>query len=620
MVLGTLFSSFSKKTAVPYLNELNRGSMYSNDIVSYYNYKRKYMDYYKLVPEFCAFINNVAIDINQDFVFVPLEKSQSGRNKIKAAEVFAQNVNLKMTNFSIIVDSLVTGEGYGWKGLIDKAKLDKKVSDRLKERGLPDTPYLKELSMKINGYTDEDALRPRKYRYVASSTMENRFDEYEITGFKQRINGNEKYKDYSVDEIIHFKFMDIDGKVAGFTCVGSIITQLELLRFMWQNQTAIAKNGGKMDSIISVEDIDVNSPAYKKIEGEIRKYNLNWQSRHGTLLLSGKVKVTELQQLDSMQFKEMGLYIMGILAMQWRVPKSGLSIVVDGTSTSADTGGVSEIGYNNNLTSYRSAFENFINTQLFIPHFGVLFRFKDNYNHQDLLEAQKKQTDLNNLKFMNDELAKSKKTLSVDYLKDKFDLDDADLAPLKMIPGITSPAPQTSGFRQGLAKNKSMKKGSDGNKVSAKKKNEQDSKKKKQSGYGKELTDWDSQFLESKEVMEYKERQPVDFNQFVKLYNEDKAYNKTPPRVFFSERDGVIDLVYHSLDFVYETRIGKEMAGNSLFMNFIKLYKIDPDVFYGSEELDDDAIEDDFVEQRLEEGSLTVDASVYNNDVVKGDL
>jgi hypothetical protein len=591
MVLGSLLTSFSKKqsnNSVPFVNELNRGSTYTNDVVSYYNYKRKYMDYYKLVPELTAFINVVATDINEDFYFEPLEKGESGRNKIKKAETFAQNIQLKSTNMSIIIDTLMTGEGYGWKGMIDRAKLDKTVSDRLKERGLPVTVQLKELTMKLNGFTDEDVLKPRKYRYVASSTMENKFDDYEITGFMQRINGNAKYKEFSREEIIHFKFYDVDGRINGFTCVGSIITQLELLRFMWQNQTSIARNGGQMDKIISIEDIDINNPAYKRIETEIRKYNLNWQSRHGTLLLNGKVKVQELAQLDSMQFKEMGLYIMGVLAMQWSVPKSRISFIIGGTNNSADTGGVSELGYWHNIESFRRTYEDTINTQLFIPHFGVKFKFKDTYNHQDLLEAQKAQTDLNNVRFMNEELAKSKKTLSVEYLMNKFKLCEDDLEEYE--DPIQTMQIEESQFRQELAKNSSMNKGSDGNKVSAKKKSEQDSRKKKSNGYTKELDFFDMQF---KEDIEFKERQKVGFSQFVNLYNEDKAYNKTPPRVFFSERDGVINLVYQSLDFVYETSVNSEIASNSLFMNFIKLYKVDPEVFY-------EVPSEDFVAAKLE--------------------
>ena len=153
-----------------------------------------------------------------------------------------------------------------------------------------------------------------------------------------------------------------------------------------------------------------------------------------------------------MQFKEMGLYITGLIAMQWSVPRSSIPYIVGGTNTQADTGGNSEIGYWKNIKSFGTTYANIMNNQLWIPRFGVRMRFKETYNHQDLLEQQKIQTRLNNITFMNNELFKVKKSLSVDYLMREFDLgeDDVQEAPEPVM------SPDASMFRQGLKPNQDL--------------------------------------------------------------------------------------------------------------------------------------------------------------------
>jgi hypothetical protein len=558
------------------------------------------MNYYKSIPELTALVNKVATDVNEEFYFEPLDKKASNRNKLKQAEVFAQNVNLSQSIFSHLVDIIVTGEGYGWIGKINTAQIKEAMSKVM-------TVENKEVVMKMD-FTDEDALKPRKYRAMASTTMENKFDEYEITHYVQRVGTD--YKEFRRDEVVHYRFFDVDGRLAGFSCVGSIMTQLELLKFMWQNQMAVAKNGGHMDKILSIEDIDVNNPAFKRIETEVRKYNLNYMNRHGMMLLNGKVKVQELAQLDSMQFKEMGLYITGLIAMQWSIPRSSIPYIVGGANTKDDTGGNSEKGYWRNIEAFQNLFCNYINTQLFIPYFGVRMKFKKTYKHDELLEVQTEQTRLNNLTFMSNELAKAKKKFTSDFIirylngyKEPIEEDDLeDHDPMMDMMN------QNSAFRQGLQSNLDLQSSSDKKNVREKKKTEKvasQNDKGSPSGYGKEVQIKISEVKEdetnrkdkinifekeAREEIQIKERQRVSFEQFVKIYNEDKAFNKEPPRVFFSEQDGITHLAYRSTDWVYECFKPTNDISGSLFMNFIKIYRVDEGIMRPA---DGDAISGD---------------------------
>jgi len=602
MAIGNLIGSYlnrNKSKNSPILNENNLLQGNNNFSISYYNYKKVYMTYYKTVAELTALINMVATDMNEDYYFEPVNK-KDGRNRVLKAMKFAKDVNLDSTNFSTFIDILVTGEGYGWIGKINKELLGKMVSAKLKEKGANLELINKSLEYlnSKEAFLDEDVLVPKKYRYVASTTVENKYDEHEVTGFVQRVGvGNEVL--FSKDEVVHYKFYDLDGKVSGFTCVGAIVAQLELLKFMWQNQTAIAKNGGHMDKIISVEDVDVNSAAYKRIEQELRKYNLNYQSRHGTLLLNGKVKVEELSQLDSMQFKEMGLYITGLMAMQWNVPRARIPFIVGGTNTQADTGGNSEVGYWKFINTCRRLYLRTINTQLWIPLFGVEMKFRDTYNNQDLLLEQKTQTKLNNITFMNGELMKAGKKFSAQYLTRVFNggdcsIEDDDLEEHDPMEAIIQEA-QGSMFRQGLKSNNELSSSSDKKNVQAKKKSEASAVSRargQNNGFGKEVLAGTSSLTKNvssrlgkevsgvfstyfKEDIQGKEVQEVSWSTFLQLYNEDKAFNKEPPRVFYTEEGDFVKLIYKSTDFVYETSAPVDSFKGIGVMNFIKLYKVD---------------------------------------------
>ena len=64
---------------------------------------------------------------------------------------------------------------------------------------------------------------------------------------------------------------------------------------------------------------------------------------------------------------------------------------------------------------------------------------------------------------------------------------------------------------------------------------------------------------------------------FVKLYLEDKNQNIDPPRLFYSERDGISRLAYMSTDFVYETLVPTNQISIASFMNFPRVYRVDED-------------------------------------------
>ena len=286
----------------------------------------------------------------------------------------------------------------------------------------------------VDGFFDtsgisEELLKPRKYRYVASSTMEIVYDQYDILKYKQVIGVNQT--EFSTDEIIHLTFEEIDGKVNGFTPVESIIIQLELLRQMWQNMLSLHKNGGTLDRIYVLEDTLVNSAEYKRMEEQLMQYKLV-ENRHGSMLFTGKVKVEDVQQLDKMQFMDSGLYITGLIAMQWGIPRSSIPYIVGGTNTKADIGGGADKDYWENIKYAQSMLADVLNTQLWIPYFGVKLVFENSYLQHDVQKETAWNLKLTNIKSVEEILARNGKTLKVDKKLSLLDLTSEDIEDLQM--------------------------------------------------------------------------------------------------------------------------------------------------------------------------------------------
>ena len=551
---------------MPMLNNIN------NSLSSYMaeqgqiNKKKALMAWYKTIPELTGFVNKIAGDMTARYHFENVNPKESGRNKILKANTFAQEVVLSQTMEEIAADQLITGEGFGWLGKISDVKLKEAIYAKLKTKALQpierkelaDKFYLDIKQTELLGNVsavDEDILKPRKYRVLPSSTMEIMFDDFDIIEYNH-IVGIKKIT-FKPAEVVHYTLMRRDGKPSGFTSIETVLTQLELLRQMWQNMMSVHKNGGAMDKIISFENERSDSPSFKKTAQEFTKYK-QVENRHGLYLTTGKINVQDLQNLDDMQFETMGLYVTGVLALQWGIPRSSIPFIQGGVNTKDDTGGNTERGYWEVIRKFQHLYMETMNTQLWIPYFGVKIVLENPYFQLDVQEQTYKQMKYNNIKLVDEMAQVNKKRFK---FSEKVRLLDMDIDMFEDIPEEDLMMNQPAGTLD-----KQLSK-SDVNDSDAKK-NQNDKKKKEQTstiqsagkptGVGKEFFYgvWskaaDKELLESKEV----ESETVSFDKFVDLYNSDKGINPlSPPRMFLRSSTDMTTFFFKSTDFTFKTTL-----------------------------------------------------------------
>ena len=308
---------------------------------------------------------------------------------------------------------------------------------------------------------------------------------------------------------------------------------------------SIHKNGGSPDKIFILKNTDVNSPSYKRIKEQLEKYKLV-ENKHGNMLFTGEVGIEELNQLDKMQFMDMGLLVTGLLAMHWQVPKSSIPYIVGGTNTKDDTGGNSEKGYWDNIECMQRIDAEIDNSQLWIPHFGVKLVYDKTYVQKDVQEETAKQLKINNAITMEQLLKTSKVRLSQDKKIKLLGLTSADVEEIPLEEQESFGEEPQSSLNKQPAKDANDTVGAQNQ--AQKKRDEQAASERSNSpstGTGKEA----QATPEGKEVIKN-----IDFDNFIIIYNEDKAYHPgKPPRILRSTNEFFTTFTFKSSDFVFQT-------------------------------------------------------------------
>jgi hypothetical protein len=565
---------------MPMINSIATSAQNVFSEVSQTRKKRALMAWYKHIPELTAFVNKVAIDSTSRWHFTTVSPTESGRNKILKANKFAQAVVLGQTMNSQMSDMLITGDGFGWMGFLRDKDVRDKIRKSVNRSGLFlelkekhklfEDLYSKAWTDKkqVEGFhdtsaIDEDLLRPRKYRCIASSTVEILFNQFDIFGYRQLVGTN--VINFDPKEIIHFTLMKRDGKVNGFTPVEAVLVQLELLRQMWQNQLSLHRNGGSPDKIFSLENVNPNSPAFRNIEQQLSKYRIV-ENKHGNMLWTGKLQVHELQQLDQMQFKDLGLYITGLVAMQWGIPKSSIPYIIGSANTKENTGGNEERGYWEVVKNFQENFSEIMNTQLWIPHFGVKIAFMNPFLQMDIQNENARMIKLNNVITMDDILGRADKRLKPIKRLRLLDLTSEDVEDIPEEERMITQEQTASGMGTGAQMGEREATRSDGETNISKRKREEQANTMASAGVptgvGKEKQ---TKLTEVKQNL-----QIVDLSSFVKIYQEDRAFNPgMPPRILRRKFGDLTTLEFASSDFMFRTVLKDENSDSNrvLLMN-----------------------------------------------------
>ncbi len=421
----------------PFLNENQLGSLSISS--TFLADKKTLMNWIKRTPEAIGILRQISMDVVTKLNFVSINEKKmgrpsknKGRDNAAKAEKFAKDNHLKSQLRAAVIESLALGDAYIWK---------KKMTDKESNKALKET--LKEFGVDIESKTsflDEDPIGQVSLQYIASSTMDIEVNKNgtEIEAFVQRTGLNVgvgvsptglrsqplgttlgRVRRWMPNQILHYMFMKMDGKVHGFTPMQSNFPIIKTLGAIKQYHGNWFESGILPDTIFNFEDLNANSPELEKMRQSIQEWYNN--KRRGALITASKFKTDEINKWNKdMEFRMLAIYYTGVIAFSLGMPLEKIRAILGGEIKST-TGG-SDIGntdYQRNIFDIQDDWETLLNNQFFNEEFQVDLKFDRSAARDEIAEIQVIQQKINILEKMN-QMDLIKKDNVVDFTEKLF--------------------------------------------------------------------------------------------------------------------------------------------------------------------------------------------------------
>lgn len=341
-------------------------------------------------PQLMGFLGILTADILSDQITFEVANNDnnkvSGRNKILRSEKFWNANNGIEVLEETLYDWFLHGIGYNWLG-----KLDVKTVKEFCHKTASTFFETKEISFKAQEIfevisKDVPESFVKKLRHIPASTVSILNDETSITGYLQKVGVNNRL--FTTEEVIPFKLMPFDGRTYPFPPMESLLSEIYLLWLITQNYVSLFENGGHPDKMFILPKELAGSKNHTYLIETLKKYK-KIQNKHGNLVFTGDIKIEDMVKLEStMEHKELGLYLVGVLAMMYGLPAGRIPFLLGKAANLGDAGGLADSGYWRKISVWQSKIEAAYNNGLFKPYFGTVIRFSRGYKQDEVRETQ----------------------------------------------------------------------------------------------------------------------------------------------------------------------------------------------------------------------------------------
>jgi len=349
----------------------------------------RFWNRFRTTSQLYSVVSIIITDIIGDRPTWTDEKGQPlGRNKLLEARRFWRDNRIKETLSAILYDMFITGDGYGW---MDLPKMDR-ILGAAKEATRKWAMQYKEneskyFKMLIKAVQDEDLKKPKKFDYIASLTVQILSDMFEIKGYRQAALGVERL--FNVEEVIHFRYKTISGRVEGYCPVESLTKELALMWFVNGNMTAYLENGGKPDNLFILENARPSDDHYERFKEQLGNYK-DVRNRHHNMIATSKVDVKQLGASAGdvdMEYQNLALWITSSIAFAYGMPVTRMPFLIGKSAIGGDSGGMAEQGYWNEISERQDQIEDLMNGQLF-NRMGWNIKLNRKYKQDEVRDSQ----------------------------------------------------------------------------------------------------------------------------------------------------------------------------------------------------------------------------------------
>lgn len=351
--------------------------------------KKQMMDYAKRNPVVIGIVKAIATDIVTRVRFKALDQTSRGRpaknssdTKEEKAYQFSKEQLFKQKLLAAVYDWLISGEGYLWHGGVKKDKV-------------------KDILIRLNA-TREDIDTANGVviiKHVASSTMTPKYDEFNIIGYEQQVN-SKLITRWTPDNIIHAKFMDLDGRPEGFTPLMAARPMVETLGLIIDYAGNWFDRGGLPEVIFKFPKETANSENFKRAKSEVKtRFETN---KRGHMFFAGEVEVDKINDWNKdMEFRQLFIMYVGSIAFTFNMPLHRIQSILGGEmSSGAGSSDLSDSGYWRSIYEAQDYWELLLNTGFWNEEFGVDMEFERTYLQDQFRETQATNMGLSNVEML----------------------------------------------------------------------------------------------------------------------------------------------------------------------------------------------------------------------------
>ena len=350
------------------------------------------MYWIKKTPECIGILRRISNDIVTPISFTPVESekklgrppSNQQQNKIDTANFFAQNNNFHTKDVAGTIDWAATGDNYIYKSINPDEKIKEIASKYYKEFNIDTKINTKE-------FLDEDYNGISSIEIVPSSMTRIKHDQFKILKYVQRDKmkpGVER--EFFPEEIIHFKYMDIDGSVYGYSPMEASYTAIRTVNSIQDYGWYYFENGAKIDRVWIYKGTP-NKEYWEKFQENVAQY-ISTRKAHGHLFAAGAedIKSEKLNEItEEMEYRQLAIHSVGRLAFSFNMPADMLSSILGkDIKPTAGSSDVEDAGYYRNIERAQEYRENLWNSQLWIPNFGVRMHYKRIFKQDQIRQIQ----------------------------------------------------------------------------------------------------------------------------------------------------------------------------------------------------------------------------------------
>ena len=346
----------------------------------------------KRTPECMGILKRIATDIVTAITFNAVDEKKMGRpakslnqNREDKANLFARRNQFRSKLFTAVLDWLWSGDAYVWKGRISENQIKEIANKHYSEMGIE----VKELNYKQ--FYDEDFNGINAIEVVPSSMTRIKHDDYKIQKYVQMSTSNPGHdREFTPDEIIHAKFMELDGKVYGYSPMEASFIAIKTVCAIQDYNYNYFANGIKPDRAWLFSG-NPSQTYLDKFQETLSKYK-RVSKAHGDLIVAGadRIDVKDLNVIsEEMEFRQLAINTVGRIAFAFNMPADILSAIlgvdVKGTAMGSD---IEDAGYNRNVVQSQIYWEELLNSQLWLPEFKVMMGLERTFKQDQIRQVQ----------------------------------------------------------------------------------------------------------------------------------------------------------------------------------------------------------------------------------------